>query len=242
MTPGVLFGARIVVTRPRAQAEELVAPLRERGADVVVCPLIRIEPIAFQVDAAAFDWIVFTSVNGAEAFVQGVAAAPRAAVACVGSTTAALARKLGFDVRAVPQDFVGDAIVDAMTVFGSLDQKRVLLARAAHTENNLAQLLERQGALVEDLPVYRTVADDAGLSLLEQRIAADDVDVITFTSSSAVRHFARRINTVGRARVVVIGPMTANTAEGLGVRVTATAEPHTIEGMIRAIEKVFREA
>ena len=68
-----LFGKRVVITRSRAQASELVDQLLELGADGLEFPTIRIEPAldgerlrqAIEL-VDEYDWIVFTSANGVE--------------------------------------------------------------------------------------------------------------------------------------------------------------------------------
>lgn len=239
MTPGVLFGARVAITRPLDQAKELAAALRERGADVVICPLLKITPTRFDVDPSEFDWIIFTSVNGVELFMSAVATPVRVPVACVGAVTAARARELGLDVRAVPERFVGDAVATALRAVTSLQGKNVLLARAAHSENNLVELLRAEGARVRDLEVYRTTADEEGAEKLKREISDSAVDIITFTSSSTVRYYAQYVGATGRAAVAVIGPVTAQTAIELGIEVAVEAEPHTTHGLVDAIEKLW---
>ena len=72
-----LSGKRIVVTRTRKQASVLSNKLRALGAQVVELPTIRIEPptdlrefAELVQDAHIYDWIVFTSANGVEAFFE----------------------------------------------------------------------------------------------------------------------------------------------------------------------------
>ena len=71
-----LSGKRIVVTRTRKQAGSLSRLLRDLGADVFELPTIRIEPptdlrefAELVRDAHTYDWVVFTSPNGVDAFL-----------------------------------------------------------------------------------------------------------------------------------------------------------------------------
>lgn len=234
MTPGVLVGARIAVTRPAEQAEELASPLRSLGADVVICPLIRVVAKQFEANPRDFSWVIFTSVNGVEIFMREV---PRfdTPVACVGSVTAARAQELGLDVQAVPEKFVGDAIVAAM---GDVRGMRVLVVRASRSENNLVELLGSAGAIVSEVAVYDTEPDVETAKRLQGELGT--VDVVTFTSSSAVRSFAEHVRAETVLKTVMIGPVTAQTAEDLGIPVTAVAEPHTASGMVEAIVNLWQ--
>ncbi len=72
------------------------------------------------------------------------------------------------------------------------------------------------------------------------------VDVLTFTSSSTVRHFAalvkdRASHVVQKALVACIGPITAETARSLGYEVATVADEYTTDGLIRALENHFTE-
>ena len=235
MTPGVLIGARIAVTRPAEQAEELASPLRSLGADVVICPLIRIVAREFDANPRDFSWVVFTSVNGVEIFMRDRARFSTP-VACVGAVTADAARSFGLDVRAVPEKFLGDAVAEVM---GDVNGARVLIVRASRSENNLLELLNAAGASVVEVAVYDTEADMAGAARLREELGR--VDVVTFTSSSAVRSFAEHVGNGKDLKVVVIGPVTAQTAVEMGVEVTAVAEPHTTAGIVDAIVKLWEE-
>jgi uroporphyrinogen III methyltransferase/synthase len=248
-----LSGARIAVTRPAAQSRELVALLEEQGAQVVVCPLIRIDP---GVDAEAvrrvwrdfddFAWLIFTSANGVDQFMRLVAEAKSPGlsfrgkhIACVGPATADAARGHGLAVDVVPAAFTGDAIAEALAGTGDLRGKRVLIARARGGGAGLPAGLRAAGALVDDLELYRSVADPQGARQLAALAAAGQVDVVTFTSGSAVRYFADTITTPGNLTVAVIGPSTAEVARSCGLRVDIEANPHTTAGLVTAILEHF---
>lgn len=250
-----LEGIRIAVTRPQPQAEDLARVLRAAGAVVVVAPLIRIvaprdaEPLRAAVRAiATFDWIVFSSVNGIERFVAALeqggstsAVMKGIPVACVGPVTAAMARRHGLDVAAMPDEFVGDAIADALTARGDLRGKRILLARAGGARSALPQRLHAEGAIVSDVEVYRSEGDPDGAALLERHIANDELDAITLTSASAVKYFVEAVETAGHTIVAVIGPVTAAAARSHGLDVAVEAEPHTTEALVAGLIDYFRQ-
>jgi uroporphyrinogen III methyltransferase/synthase len=131
---------------------------------------------------------------------------------------------------------IGDALADAM---GDVKNKRVLLVRAARSENNLVALLQEEGASVSDVAVYDTEADTAGATRLKHEIGS--VDVVTFTASSAVRSFVEHVGPSAGPNVVVIGPITAQTARDLGIQVAAVAKPHTATGIVEAIVKLWEK-
>src|SRR5689334_8684998 len=103
-----LQGLRVVVTRASHQAEELAAPLRALGAEVILLPLIDIAPPLNPGPlrhAAArsneYDWIIFTSANAVHAFTAQLPELLRvlkARIATVGAATRETAEERGFRV------------------------------------------------------------------------------------------------------------------------------------------------
>lgn len=250
-----LSGVRVLVTRAREQASALSNILRERGADPVEFPVIRIEQNEDHgdIDAAIrgitdTDWIVFTSVNAVMAFADRLAAlgldaralAP-ARVAAIGpATTEALA---GIGIRAdfVPSRFVAETVV-AEWPDREMAGKVVLMPRAAQARDVLPDGLRSLGARVTVIPIYRTVRDGEGTDVIRQSLAQSEIDVVTFTSSSTVTNLAESL---GRDRIrellsstviACIGPVTAQTATDLGITPSVVAEEHTIPGLVSALE------
>lgn len=250
-----LAGKVVVVTRPRAQAQAFADLLEAAGARVLLAPTIAIEPPASwePLDRALarledYRWAVFTSVNGVEMTRRRLEAAGRGAdalrvlrLAAIGPATAESLRALGLDAEVVPDEYVAEALGDRLqALVGGGD--RILLARAAETRDVLVRLLEAAGATVDEVPAYRTRperAEDAGE--LRQALRDGTVDVVTFTSSSTVRHFAdlfRDEDLAGLLRGVVvacIGPVTRATAQGLGLETRIVPTEYTIPALARAI-------
>lgn len=249
-----LFGRRVVVTRARAQAAELAGPLRERGAEVLEVPAIRIgapaaaAPIAEALAGLnAYDWIVYTSANGVDAFFQRFFARFHdmrdiggVRIAAVGPGTAARLRQLHLQVDVMPEQNLGRSIVQALAKFESLDNLRILLPRAEQANPDLPRLLEEKGAIVDDIAFYRTEPDlEDGPDA--DRLEEEGADWITFTSGSTAEHFHRRFDLRAlcerfpRMRLASIGPETSKALAALGVSAHAQADPHTVEGLIDAL-------
>src|SRR5213083_2620006 len=208
-----LTGRRIVVTRAREQAAELVDALTKLGAQVIAAPTIRIEPLrdlgalrAALADLSRYDWIVFTSQNTVDVVCGsladwGLAARElgRVAVAAIGPATAAALARCGVTPDVVPARYVAEAVVGA------------LAARDALPEG-----LRAHGAVVDVIPVYDTVREPGDGGALAAELRAARIDVVTFTSSSTVRSFVdlvgREAAACGSFAAAVIGPVTAATA------------------------------
>ncbi len=255
-----LFGRRIVVTRARAQASELCQQLEALGAEVVEMPTIRIEPPSDWApldqaiaELAAFDWVLFTSVNGVDGFFARLAAAGKDAralprVAAIGPATAERLAGHGIRPDCQPDRFTGAELVAALAARESLSGKRVLLPRAADVPETVRTGLEAAGAVVREVDAYRTIVGGQADEETLRRVLAGEVDAVTFTSSSTVRGF---VDALGRerlaalpssVRLVSIGPVTTATARELGLAIAAEAEAHTIAGLVAALRKLMKTA
>lgn len=250
-----LAGRRIVVTRAREQAAGLARALEAQGATVILAPVIMIEPAAdlesLRVALArpgGYSWIVFTSQNAVQIVFDGLVAwhlpFPKGLVAAVGTATAdALARR-GVVPEVVPEQFVGEAVADAIAaVDHALAGAHVLIPSAAEAREAAAEGLRQRGATVETVPVYHTVTARIDLRDVSTDLLAGRIDAVTFTSSSTVRAFVelagRAAATSGRYVAAAIGPVTAATARELGLRQIIVADPHTADGLVAALVRRF---
>jgi len=254
---GSLQGRRIVVTRAREQAGDLVRALQEHGAEAVIAPVIRIQPLdnlgalrAALTGLSAYRWVVFTSQNAVQIVFDRLVAwglTPRVfsstAVAAIGTATANALTVRGVVPAVIPAEFVGEALAEALIQRGALTGARVLIPSAEDAREALAASLRQHGATVENIAVYRTVPVQADLSGLAKDISRGRIDAVTFTSSSTVRSFVELVGrpaaTSGRFVAATIGPITADTARELGIREIIEAEPHTVPGLVESLARRF---
>jgi uroporphyrinogen III methyltransferase/synthase len=249
-----LAGKRIVVTRARAQAEDLGNQLAALGAEVIYCPAIRIappeDPMPFERavhEISHFDWVVITSANGVAALVeewqrQGAAREGLATlrVACVGPATAEALRRAGIEPQAMPEKFVGAEIAAALAERIRRGERKVLLLRAAGGDPELPRRLRELGAEVREVESYRSVPDLENLSAVRADLEDRAIDVITFTSPSAATFFLEASGWTGaEAIVAAIGPVTAARLSELGVLPQIVADEHTAGGLAKAIADFF---
>ncbi len=255
-----LFGSRIVVTRTRDQAGELARLLAELGADLLEIPTIRIQPPEARnpmIEALAglgeYDWIVFTSANGVSSFFNALLAAfediraiGNLRIAAVGPGTAARIRDLHLRVDAMPDQFLGKAVAKAIASHESLDNLRILLARAESANPDLRSELESHGAIVDDVAFYRTVPETLDPDGSAARLEAQGADWITFTSASTVENFHARFNLPAlitrhpTLKLASIGPETTKAIRLLGLEPAAEASPHTLDGLVQAVVRASR--
>jgi len=248
-----LLGKRIIITRARAQASALAERLEALGAETIEAPAIRIEPpedtaplATAARDAGRFDWIVFTSVNGVDAFFGALAGAGLDArtlagvrVATIGPATTARLAAYGLRTDLEPPAFTGAAVAEALAQAADLQGASVLLPRADIAPPDLADTLAQQGATVTEVTAYRTVPDVSSAQAAAEYFARREVDWVTFTSSSTVRYFLEAVGaaalTSSGAKIASIGPTTSTTLGEAGLEPTVEADPHTIPGLVSAI-------
>jgi uroporphyrinogen III methyltransferase / synthase len=242
-----LFGRRVVVTRAREQARELVHRLQAQGAATVEVPAIEIRDpadggaaLAAVVDRLGdYDWVVLTSANGARRLLDAMRdggrdarAFARARLAAIGPGTAEALAGANLEVDLVPPRFVAESLLDELPA-PSATGGRLLLVRAAVARDVLPEGLRGKGWDVDVVEAYRT--EQAALAE-EQAAAVAAADIVTFTSSSTVINFLGAMG--GRpipAVVAAIGPITAATAAEHGLAVDVEAEVHTIDGLVDAL-------
>ena len=252
-----------MITRALAQADDFAAELQKHGAEVVLCPTIEIsEPASYErLDEAidhlyGYDWLVFTSVNGADYFFQRLKARDRNTtdidelrVCAIGEATAERLHDLHIHVDVIPEEFKAEGVFEALQSFvggaAGLKNLNVLIPRASVARDYLPRALEESGARVDVVPAYRT---SLPANLDRGRVAAmlsGGTDCIAFTSSSTVKNLAQLFDTQdlreALAGVVIacIGDITATTAAEYGLTVAIQPEQFTITALARSIADYF---
>ena len=256
-----LAGRRVLVTRSRDQAGELVELLEAQGAEAVEAPLIDIVPPEDfgPLDAAceragAFDWIVFTSANGATAFMDRLLQGPRdvralagARLCAVGPGTASRLTRFGLKVDLVPDDHSANGVVAALKAAGSIRGKRVLFPKADIARDTLPEELREAGADVTEVVAYRTVTAESDLHLgIYRQLLDRRIDAVTFSSASAVRAFVsiygadQAVDLLNHTVVATIGPVTADAALRYGITPQVTPSTSTMPALVDALVTQFR--
>jgi uroporphyrinogen-III synthase len=249
------MSARILVTRPANQAQELCAALRSHGFDPVAVPTVAIDraSAASGLDAMlanldGADWLVITSPNGAAALTERMAARERPLpagmrLAAVGPATAGVLEEAGLRVDHVPDRYLTVAIAAGL---GDVSGRHVILARADAATPDLRDALVEAGAEVTEVVAYRTIEGPAASRDALHVALNRELRGITFTSSSTVRGLMRLASPTDRHRArsipaLCIGPVTAETARRAGFDVEVVAEEHTADGLAGAVARHFSE-
>lgn len=246
---------KVLITRPRIQADSFADALAETGFDPVFFPVIEIRP--FQENVAldraiekmsCYDWIVFTSVNGVDAFFSRLGNATESQplgdsvagikVAAIGPKTAASLESRGVKPDFIPDEYVAEAILPGL---GDLRGRWVLLPRAEIARKALPEAIVAAGGVAHEIAVYQTLPAEPnpdGLSAL-----MSGVDAVTFTSPSTVENFVEIVRRAGldplglpgNPRIICIGPITQKSAEEAGFIDVVVAEEYTTEGIVKLL-------
>lgn len=254
-----LLGKRIVVTRAREQASSLLKILSDLGGDCLEFPTIEIveadntQPLVEAIaNLSAYDWIVFTSVNGVGFFFEklfeakmDVRALGHLRVAAIGPATAKRLSEFGLQTDIIPKNYQAESVVEAFQ-HENVKNKKILLPRAKEARPILPVELSKMGARVDEVTAYRTRQPQDNADELIKQLEEKSIDLITFTSSSTVKNFKALLppgkftQLIEGIVVASIGPITSDTARDLGFEVHISAESFTIPGLCDAILQYYQ--
>jgi uroporphyrinogen-III synthase len=237
----------VLVTRPREQAEELVRALERRGGTAIVAPSIEIAPVRSAALTRAltdlaegrFAWVTLTSPRTVDVLSDRLQPREvRAKVAAIGEgTREAFRRWAGREPDLLPRAFTTAALARAFP----RGRGRVLCPRADVAPEGLEDAIAAKGWTPERVDAYRTRFPRSLPAEARKALRAGRIDAITFTSASTVRGLVGALGaTRGNPKVVCIGPVTAREARDHGLAVHAVARPHTVEGLVAAVERALR--
>lgn len=251
-----LHGMRIAITRSAHQSAGMINELRDLGAEITPCPVIDIQPPPdpTPLDEALahlprYQWIIFTSTNGVDRALEAllesgldIRALGHMKIACIGPATAKRLRRWGLRADLHPPTrYVAEGLLDALD--GVIQPgERVWLPRALEAREILPETLRARGVEVDVIPVYATVAGRPTQAALSH-ILSGGVELVTLTASSTATHFrglfddAEWAQIRGQVKAACIGPITAATAEAVGLEVALVAERYTVPGLREALTR-----
>lgn len=245
---------KVLITRPRSQADLFANALAEAGFEPVFFPVIEIRPFEenLALDRAisklsCYDWIVFTSINGVEIFFGRLPSSSpfrngvggkRIRVAAIGPKTAQAILDRGITPDFVPEEYVAEAIMPGL---GDLIGRWVLLPRAEIARKALPDAILKAGGVAHEIAVYQTLPakpDHEGLAALKA-----GVDTVTFTSPSTVENFVEIVRQAGldplrlpgNPKIACIGPITYKAAGEAGFTGRVIAEEYTTDGIVKLL-------
>ena len=249
-----LFGKNILITRARSQASKLTTALEELGANCIEAPAIKIAPPDdnyVSLDNAItkihdYDWIIFTSTNGVERFFARLneknldaRCLSNAKIAAIGTATADKLKNYGIIADKIPTMFKAEGILEVLQNDIQKGSK-VLIPRAQKAREALPIGLRQMGAIVDVAETYCTKMADTNKDDIKELLKNNQIDMVTFTSSSTVENLLKLIDgektLLNNVKTAVIGPITAKTCKNNGLKVDIEADVYTIDGLVNKIK------
>ncbi len=248
-----LAGARIVVARPLEQGLALARRLELLGATSILAPAIVVEPpedwqsVDHAIEALKqFDWIVFTSANGVQAFIARMSeighdlrAFGNSRLAAIGPVTAESLATYHLKADLVPEEYVSESL--ASELLARVKGKRVLLVRADRGREILRESLATV-ATVQQIAVYRQGENAALADTLTACWRQKPPDFILLTSSNIARAILNKLTpdqiaTIrsGQTQLVTISGVTSAAVREFDVPIAGEAHPYTIEAMLDVV-------
>lgn len=241
----------IVLTRPVGTNTFLQEKLSSLGISIYEMPSISIEEniltdkeIAYIKDIKSFDWIIFTSANGVHALMKKLIALDMnnddligIKIGVIGPATANVAKEYGLKIAFRPSIYISSQIPKEIE---DIRNKKILLPRANIASNELEYSLAKKGATVINIPIYNT-NNNLGIDKVFAKLLNEDkISYITFTSSSTVKGFMKRIEKETMNRIlsipaVCIRPITANTAREIGFHTIFISKEYTMKGIFNTL-------
>lgn len=262
-----LQGKTIVITRPLAQTPELVELLKAHQANPFLFPVIEtvmVEDLA-PLDKAlqeidSYDWLIFTSVNAVTFFFKYVEQQSKQnkhamillehlKIAAIGPKTAKALAAQGIQPAAIPEAYVQEDFANCLKQKVKPGEK-MLFPKALYTRDILSNQLTSYGVELDEVPVYQTrgVKQDTGMFL--EKLRERELDAITFTSSSTVKHFINLFKDEERNELehyleglvlASIGPITTRTAREYGLNIQVEAAEYTTAGLVEALADYYQK-
>ncbi len=248
-----LFGKRILVTRAQHQIPEFRVLLEEQGASMIELPMIAIRPLRLnefrqKIEKASYDWVIFTSTNGVEQFLNrlrelemDIRVLKKARLCAIGPKTGDRLKAAHLRVDLVPErEFRAEGILQVFNRWGSVLDKKILLIRAEEGRDVLPDGLRDLGAEVEQISIYHTEPVKHPTSVVRQvkkELSQGKIHAVTFTSPSSVNSFVRSFGKeiLKKTKVASLGPVTSAALKEAGVKVQIEASPYTIEELTEAL-------
>jgi uroporphyrinogen III methyltransferase/synthase len=252
-----LKGKRILITRPKAQAQEFGRLIEAAGGEPILFPTVEIAPPESWVEcdgairrAQTYDIFLFTSANAVEKFLDRVltidgrnlSTIRQKSVYAVGEKTRQALEAHGCSVTNIPETYTAEDL-GAMLQKIELRQKKILFPHGNLGNHVLPKLLRRSGAAVDEVIVYRTEKPEIEvIKELQERLGRREIDVATFFSPSSVKNLLEMIpaSLLNGVVIAVVGTVTEEAVNQLGLRVEIVPPTATAEAMVDAIEEYFQ--
>lgn len=212
---------RVLITRPRQDAEETARLLSEKYIEAVIAPLIEISDIAgaaqvLERDLEDVQAVLFTSANGARALARATTGRT-IPVFAVGDASACAATQCGFSQVASATGDVA-ALVALVRERLSAEDGALFHAAGSIVAGDLAGDLANYGFTVRRTQLYQATTVDKLPEDAYRALNDGTLDAALFFSPRTAAHFVKIVTAAGlepRCRDIVACCLSAAVAETL---------------------------
>jgi uroporphyrinogen-III synthase len=232
----------VLITRSANQSADFVHQLHNLGATTILLPLIQTaatnqSELKRVFNSDNFDWIIFTSTNAVKFFFNSIEPKSISSkIAAVGEKTKRALKEIGIPTDFIPSQFTAKQLANELPIS---ENDSILIPRSDLAKNESVEILENKLCTVTTISIYKNSPKNYS-SLELKKLFHQEIDYITFTSSSIVNTFIALEIQLNNEKIICIGPETAKSALANKLPVSAIANPHTIEGMVQSILLIAR--
>lgn len=243
-----LTGKKVLLTREERDNAGFADLIREAGGEPVSIPMIGFRPRDLDdkekeilANLQQYDWLVLTSKNGVDFFFRQVEKEIRLPdIAVIGTKTKEALEQYGHVPQFVPSQFVAECFVEEL-IPGLANDVKVLVVKGNLARDLIADSVRAKGHICDEVILYENAMPESSEEKLCEAIKNEQLDILTFASSSAVRHFMQVVEKhelrsfISHCVIACIGPIAQKTAEQHGLHVQICAQPYTIEGLVASL-------
>lgn len=236
---------KVLIPRPIEQSNEFAEKLEKLGATPIIFPLIEITAINKAQLLATysknnFDWLIFTSGVAVKCFFDIINPKDvKSKIAAVGSQTKKTIEKYGLKVNFIPSAATAQKLAKEIPV---LETESVFIPQSKIANNTIVKILSKKNKNIKTLATYDNTPVEYTKEQIDE-VLKTPINVITFTSGSTVNSFLDLIKKhkikLDAVHIVSIGPSTTAEAQKRYLEIDATAEDHSIDGIINEILKLY---
>jgi len=253
-----LQGVRVLVTRPRDQAENLARLIESQGGEAIRFPVVEIAELQDTRKLRAiidrlenFSLAIFISPNAVRRGMHLInsrrgALPPNLRVACVGSGSARELSRCGIGNVIVPgENFDSEALLE-LSELQRVEGRKIVIFRGEGGRELLGNTLKARGATVEYAECYRRVRPNADFTPVLHRWERGEVDIVCITSADGLRNLFAMSGKSGQplllqTPIIVVSPRQAKLCRELGfkndVRIAARASDESMLDAIQAWQR-----
>ena len=240
----------VLIVGTRSFTGRMAAALEEDGIHAIQFPCIeiipQIEEIPEDEELKRYDWLVFTSANGAGIFLEEISrrktdvrSLAHMKIACIGKGTAAELEKAHLYADLIPESFTTQGLARELSRRVRRNEK-ILILRAVEGNPVLTNILKNEKILYKDCKIYRTqycVPETAGELYFDSDGPEPPFDGVVFASAGGARSFLQKHKLHEKVRAFCIGALTAAEFERLTGREAVIAGECSVEGIRCSLRK-----